>query len=183
MRRSDPSRYLEWLRGQTAGAWVPTSSQAGADLEESLTYPRLLIEGDPGSGKTAFLRHVAHLWVAGLLDARTYTLLFPIFICIAELAQHIECHSGRLPRESPEWLIDFLETRNRELIWGLDADFLREKLGGGFLLLDGLNDSPPWMARLVENAAAVYCQSRFVVTTRPGRNAVAGFHCVRIGRG
>jgi hypothetical protein len=180
---SDPSRYLAWLREETALAYAPISIQGGAELEEALAHPRLLIEGDAGSGKTSFLRHVAGLWVAGLLDARTSTLLFPIFIRMSELADHIECRSGRLPRESPEWLIDFLDARSRELSWGLDADFFRERLGGGFLLLDGLDESPRWMASLVENAADFYRECRIVLATRTGQNGVAGFHRVRIGPG
>jgi len=176
MRGSDPSRYLEWLRGQTAP--VDDSRPAGIEaLEETLSHPRLLIVGDAGCGKTTFLRHVAFLWCCGLQDARTWSLLFPIFINLSELAAHIGgC-------EFPDGLIDFLGTRSRDLSWGLHRDFFREKLSAALVLLDGLNEAPA-AARLIEDTATANPQSRFVVTTRPlvhsAEEILAGFHRVQV---
>jgi len=167
MSGSDPSRYLAWLYEETRSTGIPAC--VSPDLDAALTYPRLLIEGPAGS---PFLRHVAHLWVAGLLDARTYTLLFPIFIRLSELAAI---------SESPDPLIDFLDRRNRELNWGLHSDFFREKLGAALVLLDGL-DEAPGLARLIEDIAAANPHSRFIVTTRPQSppKILAGFHVVQV---
>ena len=172
MHGSDPSRYLAWLRDATAGA--ADVRPAGIEaLEEALIHQRLLIVGGAGCGKTTFLRQVVFLWCCGLQDARTYSLLFPIFVQLSELG----AEGGK------DWLIDFLGVRNRELNWGLHADFFREKLGAAFVLLDGLNDAPA-AARPIEDIAAANPHSRFVVTTRPmGRPAaeiLAGFHTVRV---
>ncbi|MBZ5622073.1 MAG: SUMF1/EgtB/PvdO family nonheme iron enzyme [Acidobacteriia bacterium] len=162
------------------------------DLEEALTRRRLVIVGDPGAGKTTFLRHVAYLWTSALLDAKADTLLFPIFIRISELVEHIlhcreQSHRPSAP-DSPAWLIDFLNTRSDELNWGLRADFFREKLvsGSSILLLDGLDEAPgkierDSVARLFENATGAWRTCRFVVTTRPlSFTGLAGFETVQI---
>lgn len=169
MSGSDPSRYLKWLY-EESGTGIPAC--VSPDLDAALAHPRLLIEGPAGSGKTAFLQDVAHLWVAGLLDARTYTLLFPIFIRLSELAAS---------HGSPDPLIDFLNRRNRELHWGLHPGFFREKMAASFVLLDGL-DEIPGLARLIEDTAAANPHSRFVVTTRPQSppKILAGFHVVQV---
>jgi hypothetical protein len=171
---NDPSRYLKFLREETAREYQPCP-----EMEEALVYPRLLITGPAGAGKTAFLRYVAYLWCRALEDARTYTLLFPVFLRMAELAAHIEGAGGGPPRESPEWLADFLGRRGGQLGWQLSPEFLRQKIAAGFLLLDGLQEAPEWAARLVENVAAAFPRSRLVVTTREGGPALPGFHICR----
>jgi NACHT domain len=161
MRSNDPSRYLAWLRAETAD-----SQHTSLDsLEESLVHPRLLIVGPAGSGKTAFLQHVAFLWCCGLQDARTWSLLFPIFIRLPEAAAYTGCG----------WLADFLESRSRVLDWGLDAAFFRKKLGAAFVFLDGLEEAPS-TAGLIEETAAANPLSRFAVASRPGTAGLAGFH-------
>jgi energy-coupling factor transporter ATP-binding protein EcfA2 len=161
-------------------------------LEDALTRRRLVIVGDPGAGKTTFLRHIAYLWTSALLDAHADGLLFPIFIRISELVEHILHFRKKAHRpaaqDSPAWLIDFLNARNDELNWGLHTDFFREKLSSGnvVLLLDGLDESPgkierDSVARLLENATHAYRECRFVVTTRPLTfTGLAGFVSVQI---
>jgi len=172
MRGADPWRYLEWLREETAPCGG--SRAAGEALEDSLVHPRLLIVGGAGCGKTTFLRQLAHLWCLGVQEARTYTLLFPIFVRLSEL----RAETGG------DWLIDFLEARSRERNWGLDREFFREKLGAALAMLDGL-DEAPWAARRIEEIAAASPQSRFVVTARPigpaGADGLAGFRTVNVG--
>jgi hypothetical protein len=171
------------------------------ELQEALAHSRLVIVGDPGSGKTTFLRRITFALANAALGipdrvpiaARGFPLLFPV----AELVEHIErCshHAGRrdVPEpDSPKWLSHFLATRNATFDWGLSEDFFTEKLSSVevILLLDGLDEAPDlrkreWAARLFENATNAYPGSRFVVTTRPqayaGRAILAGFHEARI---
>jgi predicted NACHT family NTPase len=225
--------YLEWLRDQTATIYIrglsvgsgkaqkfpiedlyiplTTASETGRqpmELQESLTHRRLMIVGDPGSGKTTFLRRVIYALAAqnpasAGLKERLLSLFrprreepFPLFIRIADLTQHIdECRRqsvllARAP-ESPEWLAHFLATRSAGFGWGLDEDFFTEKLscGSAVVLLDGLDEAPnreqrEQAARLFENATSEYQGCRFVVTTRPqsysGDALLADFREARI---
>jgi hypothetical protein len=220
-----------------------TSVSKGVDLQDALTYWRLVIVGDPGAGKTTFLQHIALALSGTLLEPESATLgpninrtsdhqddasmtfrgrlaaalrkasrgnrkvagttedghglRFPILIRVSELVEHIRnCslrpgHRGPTTKESPQWLVDFLNTQNMELNWGLSETFFRDKLQGGssILLLDGLDEASTriereLIARLFENATHAYNLCQFVVTTRPhsyvGRAMLADFQVAQI---
>ena len=166
-------------------------------LNEALAHPRLVVVGDPGSGKSTFLRHVALAAVEDFEGRKGATQAgdaapFPIFISISELVEHIWRQSHRpRPDDSPAWLSHFLTSRSEELNQGLDEHFFRKKLeeGPSIVLLDGLDEAPSArerenMVRLFENATQAYRRCRFVVTTRPlsyqGRSVLAGFESAQI---
>jgi len=177
------------------------SGRTTVKLEEALTQARLVIMGDPGSGKTTFTRRIAHQLAENLLngDASSapprWEQSFPVLIRIPELFQHIRKarrETGRPAAEdAPVWLADYLATRSVEYNWGLDKAFFLHQFQSGkaILLLDGL-DEPPGrveraaVARLFENATQAYGGCRFVVTTRPqsyaGEATLAGFKLARI---
>ncbi|MCP5113986.1 MAG: NACHT domain-containing protein, partial [bacterium] len=106
-------------------------------LDEALKHRKLVIVGDPGSGKTTFLRHIAF----GLHEAGGTE--FPVLIRIAELAAHIAHHRPANP-EAPSLLLDFLVGRSQETEWELDKDFFRQRMkdGTALVLLDGLDEAP-----------------------------------------
>jgi formylglycine-generating enzyme required for sulfatase activity len=162
-------------------------------LEEALTRKRLVITGDPGSGKTTFLRRIAQECCSPSGDLKLPAGTFPLFLRIAELEEHIATcierkHDGApATAEDPEWLLHFLESRK----WDLDADYFDRSLHEErtMVLLDGLDEAPDRVvreriARLFENATQRYPECRFVVTTRPGayqdRATLAGFDQVKI---
>ena len=157
-------------------------------LEDALKHPRLVITGDPGAGKTTFLRHIAFLMCADLTH-------FPILIRIAELAEHVRAcrdqHKGPTVAAAPGWLPHWLAARSAQFDWGLDAAFFERKLKSGeaAVLLDGLDEAPnrserEAMARLLENATRAYEKCSFVVTTRPlayqGQAVLADFETANI---
>ena len=122
-------------------------------LEEALRSERLVIVGDPGSGKTTFLRRIA--WeLAGKKSGDNRFRLpaagFPILIRIGDLEAHIRFCLGNGIRDSPSlkdspaWLVHYLAQRSRDEGWGLEARFFERKLGekATYLLLDGLDEAP-----------------------------------------
>jgi hypothetical protein len=162
-------------------------------LEDALKHRRLVITGDPGAGKTTFLRHIAFKMCDDLTRATAARL--PILVRIAELAEHIRAcrdqHKGPTVAAAPTWLPHWLAARSTEFNWGLDEAFFERKLKSGeaAILLDGLDETPnrtarEAMARLLENATRAYEKCSFVVTTRPlayqGQAVLDGFEIANI---
>ncbi len=162
--------------------------QRAVPLHEALHNDRLVVVGDPGGGKTTFLRSAAHALcqtqlgeVAGAAKKRLGVddRFFPIFVRIGDLAQHLlrDTHGTVPPAgdNAPAWLPHYLGAASEANSWGLDADFFRQQLEGGrcTVLLDGLDEAPDRslrerLSRLIENVTTAYIGCRFVVTSRPG---------------
>jgi formylglycine-generating enzyme required for sulfatase activity len=210
----DPSKYLAWLREQTA--WIDirglqvgaakayrfpiqdlyislTTAGRNKPLEKTLESKRVVIVGDPGSGKTTFLRRLAFEACSATGTLAVAAPGFPVFIRIGELEDHIANCQGRkeagvpATAESADWLAHFLAAQR----WDLDFDYFDRKMHEEqtLVLLDGLDEAPDTrrrerMARLFENAIQRYRECGFVVTTRPGAYqglaTLAGFDQVKI---
>jgi formylglycine-generating enzyme required for sulfatase activity len=149
-------------------------------LHEALDHDRLIVVGDPGAGKTTFLRRVAHALCeqkgGQLLGIKDRT--FPIFLRVADLAQHLQrpTHAAPPPasQDAASWLPHYLAAAGVDHGWGLDYAFFRRQLDEGLatVMLDGLDEAPnrvvrERIARLIENAVQTYGKCRFVVSTRP----------------
>lgn len=161
-------------------------------LEKALHHRLLVIQGDPGSGKTTFLRRIARELCRKEGPSMDLPVRgFPIFLRTSEIDRHIALADGERGApsqpDSPQWIAHFLATGG----WGLSTAFVEQKLAtpGTVVLLDGLDEAASGarrriLARLLEKATARYKDCRFVVTTRPqayqGEAVLAGFETVKI---
>ena len=155
-------------------------------LHETLSHDRLVITGDPGSGKTTFLRRVVHTLCDTRLDRNSHAAedrlalhdrTFPMFIRMSDLAQHLKRQNDQPAApaggEPSAWLPQYLGALGEANSWGLDEEFFRRQLEEGCtVLFDGLDEAPDRvtrerLSRLVENVTRTFSRSRFVITSRP----------------
>jgi hypothetical protein len=173
-------------------------------LDRALQFDRLVVVGDPGSGKTTFLRRVAHVLCRSELgiepDATKQQLgiddrTFPVLLRVSDLTQHFAAFAGRpsAPQgaDTPAWLLHFLRAASKANHWNLDAEYFHSLLQEGrcTVLLDGLDEAPDTatrerVTRWIENVAKTFGTCRWVVTTRPssyaGPDQLPGFAHARI---
>jgi predicted NACHT family NTPase len=126
-------------------------------LHEALAHRCLVVGGDPGAGKTTFLRRVAlalcqtRLGEApnaaeARLGLRERT--FPVFARLAEWAAYLGRSRGTAGAPAADdaaaWLPSFLAALSHSNSWGLDEHFFRSQLERGqcTVLLDGLDEAP-----------------------------------------
>ncbi|MCP4373536.1 MAG: NACHT domain-containing protein, partial [Deltaproteobacteria bacterium] len=161
--------------------------QGPSALYKALANPRLVIIGDPGAGKTTFLRWVAHTMAADRLGkkagaARTILGLerarLPLLLPIAEWLDYRDRLSARNQgpalASAAQWLPEYLGSSAQAGNQGLTRDDFLQPLkdGDALILLDGLDEAPDPSRRaqavkLIEALARAYPDCPLVVTSRP----------------
>jgi hypothetical protein len=159
---------------------VDPPDAAAFDIQAALArYRRLVIVGDPGSGKSTFLRYIALvLGQAGLVgDPRNALerlslpapLPIPIFLSCWDLAEYLR----REERAVLSAVLDFLADRLGESGWSMARADLARLLGSdrAILLIDGLDEVATEEGRhqvsdLIEDLVQRYPGNRYVVTSR-----------------
>ncbi len=170
---------------------------ARAELHNVLqANPHAAIIGDPGSGKTTFLRYTAQLLASAQLgDGIALAGLglfgdapFPIFVRLADLSTFLAASPrADLADDAEEHLCRYLNYLLAGQPHGLPSGYLRDRVhdGGCMLLLDGLDEVPgeasrERMVRLLEHVVAFGKQvgNRHLITCRTrayeGRVQLAG---------
>jgi hypothetical protein len=177
--------------------------QKPAPLQQAIANRRVVLVGDPGAGKSTFVRRIAFAACETLLGKNPQAAAdlslpepcpFPLPVRAASLSNHILRHrkAAGCPAEddSPAWLVHYLDRTARDNDWGLDGDFFRQELRrGALLLVDGLDEVPERadrhaLARLLKRAAQDYEKTPMVATSRPpaygGETVIPGFVTVQI---
>ncbi|HFQ93112.1 MAG TPA: NACHT domain-containing protein, partial [Anaerolineae bacterium] len=152
-------------------------------LTAAIIQRQLILLGDPGGGKTTFVRHLAHClaahalhpdagWLANLPGwPRAEADILPVMVILRDFARSLP---SPLPEKAEvNHLWQFIETRLKAQNLEFAADAIHDKLEAGeaLLLLDGLDEVPSKEQRVfVRDAAAAfaarYPDCRALVTCR-----------------
>src|SRR5208283_3474888 len=110
-------------------------------LEQALSQREVVVSGDPGSGKSTFLRRVAFelcRTLRGTRPAGAAPFLapddrrFPVLIRVADFAGVVaeDPPPTGAPKlaDSPDWIAYFLGKQSEEYRWGAGEAFFRRKL-------------------------------------------------------
>jgi formylglycine-generating enzyme required for sulfatase activity len=165
---------------------------------------RIVVAGEPGAGKSTFLRRVAFELCRTLrgtrpADAEMFLApedrRFPVLIRIGDFAKFLAGEgNARKPTHSPDWLPQYLAHQSSEFKWELPYEFFEHQLkrpkGSCLVMIDGLDEAPDAsmrnrIARIFEQATSAYEHCDFLVTTRPqsyqGEAVLSGFEAFRVG--
>ena len=144
-----------------------------------LRYMKLVIVGDPGSGKSTFLKYVALMLARSVLQNNPTIALeklciqeplpLPLFVSCWDLSDSLREH-GEVQLAA---LLDFLAERLTKQGFRITARELESLLSAGSccLLFDGLDEVPTdagraVVSRLLEDCVKQYTKNRYVVTSR-----------------
>ena len=134
-----------------------------------LLHRRVLIRGEPGSGKTTFLRYLARAYAAGSLKASFEAQpRLPLLIHLADFAKARES-------DGETSLVRFVVTRtfrdgSRGFCAHIERDIESElRRGVCLLLLDGLDEVGPdaGLFPVLSSFINEFAQNHFVLTSRP----------------
>ena len=142
LQTTSPDRELRSVkhRGQGLESSEPAGTQT-VDLRQALEHPHLLVMGDPGSGKSTFLRRIAFELCRRKLGElpekqdgpwEALGTLFPVLIPLPALWRHMaEARArkiGPLGEEAPCWVAHFAAAERWESGDPLDEAFFRSQM-------------------------------------------------------
>jgi len=142
-------------------------------------YQQLVIVGDPGSGKSTFLKYIALMLARAVHENAPKLALetlgvgeplpIPLFVSCWDLSDFLK---GK-EEAKLDMLLDFFVSRLAAHSWSIDSAQLEQLLAKGAccLLFDGLDEVPTEagrsiVSRLLEQCVSKFSKNRYVVTSR-----------------
>ena len=130
-----PLRIAGGAEAEQKGGRAHLAEQRSVSLDKALEHRKLVIVGDPGSGKSTYLKRLAYE------QSGPGATQFPVFIRIFALEEFIHKRvRGGAPdtpdADSADWIPCYLADRAAEFQWGLDADFFPAAQAEGTLHID-----------------------------------------------
>ncbi len=163
-------------RGREENRWRDTRPQTA--LEAVLENRELVLLGDPGGGKTTFVRHLAHCLARGetasLAGWREDMARVPILVILRDFARRLpQLREAQADKEPWAYLLDFIDARLRERDLAEAIAPLHDLLDAGdaLVLLDGLDEVTTTAQRVfvrdaVQGFVRRYSDSRYLITCR-----------------
>lgn len=171
---------LRVIKDEDTGGSDEGADEGPIDIHAALSlYRRLVIVGDPGSGKSTFLKFIALILSRaqvennpGLATSKLNIpppLPVPFFVSLWDLADFIKTSKGA----NDNTITDFIVSRLADIGITLSRGSVEEMFESGSccLLFDGLDEVPTeqgrtLISRLVERFVGRFKKNRFVVTSR-----------------
>ncbi len=164
--------------GRSISEGEAEQGKALSALQAAILLPKMVLLGDPGSGKTTFVNFVAHAVAARRWDdlpdwPQQDRALIPILVTLRDFAYWLAAPQEKRPTGTAAlwaYIQHDLEMRNLSGV----APVLEAALQNGqaFVLLDGLDEVPPTaesrgvILQIVQEFAARYRHSRYLITCR-----------------
>ncbi|MCP4546806.1 MAG: SUMF1/EgtB/PvdO family nonheme iron enzyme [bacterium] len=186
----DDARHWEMDRSRE------TVEQVKVEVQEALAaYPRMVVLGDPGCGKTTLLRYLALTFARDLTDRAGLVVerlqldgeqRLPVLLPLRDFGRYLETHHSDPSTDGPKLLLDYLRAYFANQDIPLPERFFADRLQRGecAVLLDGVDEVADFatrqrIARLVERFTVAYPENRYVVTSR-----IVGYTgAARLGQG
>ncbi len=133
-------------------------------LDAIASYPKLMVMGKPGAGKTTFLQKVALQCIRGELPR----LSIPIFIQLRNLAEETRANSIILGDDFS--LLDYINWKLGD--FGISVQQIETflKQGKALILLDGLDEvrseHTDTLLKQITKFSETYYQNQFIITCR-----------------
>jgi formylglycine-generating enzyme required for sulfatase activity len=171
--------------GENETKWDVAFERGGGYLSVASAlqrYPRLVIIGDPGCGKTTLISYLGLTYARTMADDKDWVRErlelaepnhLPILLPLREFGHHLKEKYPKPGKDGPALLLDYLREYYEAQQISLPEEFFSKHLenGNAVLLLDGMDEVAEEalrqrVARLIEAFANRYEKCRYVVTSR-----------------